>query len=125
MDQQVRHVRSGVANERDSQASRTRKQNAPPSLTNVCQRVPPVPWIRVGTYVVRTVTVKYLDEQIIVDLLCKGSMLCSKSCGFVPASQKEKFWANEGQNRPPMLKRPSTNLGGTDRKATVRGHGRD
>ena len=52
LGQQVRYGRSGVANERYAQASRRRKQNASPSLANVCQRVPPVPWVRVGTYVV-------------------------------------------------------------------------
>jgi len=75
--QQVRYGRSGVANERYAQASRGRKQNASPFLANVCQRVPPVPWVSVGTYVVQSAEIKNLDEQIVIDLLCEG-LMCSR-----------------------------------------------
>jgi hypothetical protein len=73
--------------------SRRREQNTPPSLANVCQRVPPVPWISVGTYAVKTVKIKNLDEQIIIDKLFED-VRCSKSC-FVLGSQKISAKANE------------------------------
>jgi hypothetical protein len=64
------------------EARRRRKENASPSLANVCQRVPPVPWVSVGTYVVGSAEVKNLDEQIVIDLLCKD-VLCPRRSYFV------------------------------------------
>ena len=99
--QHVLYGRPRVANERYAQASRRRKQDASPSLANVSQRVPPVPWVSVGTYVVRSAEIKNLDEQIVIDLLYKDVLCPSRSC-FVQSVGI--FWQRQKQNGPLMLK---------------------
>jgi hypothetical protein len=58
----------------------------------VRQRVPPVvPWVSVRTYVVETAEIKYLDEQVVVDLLAKDLLGCSSQTSQVDSSSSSCF----------------------------------
>jgi hypothetical protein len=72
-------------------------ESASSSLANECHRVPPVPWLSVGTYVVGSAEIKNLDEQIVVDLRSSFAKMCCVPNDPVLSSQSENF--GKGRNR--------------------------